>query len=41
MSEVLQCPYCDLRFSTRADLDQHKAFDHPEAEEEEEEAPPT
>lgn len=34
MSEVLQCPYCDLKFSTRGDLDQHKAFDHPGADEE-------
>lgn len=34
MTEVLQCPYCDLRFSTRSELDQHKAFDHPRAEEE-------
>lgn len=34
MTEVLQCPYCDLRFSTRSELEQHKAFDHPRREEE-------
>jgi len=35
MSEVLQCPYCVLRFSTQSELDQHKAFDHPNVVEEE------
>jgi hypothetical protein len=35
MTDVLQCPYCDLRFSTRSELEQHKSFDHPLAEEEE------
>jgi len=34
MTDVLQCPYCDLRFTTRSELEQHKAFDHPQAEEE-------
>jgi hypothetical protein len=34
MTEVLQCPYCDLRFSTRSELEQHKAFDHPGTEQE-------
>ena len=29
MTDVLQCPYCDLRFTTRSELEQHKAFDHP------------
>jgi hypothetical protein len=33
MTDVLQCPYCDLRFSTRSELEQHKSFDHPRAEE--------
>jgi hypothetical protein len=45
MSDVLQCPYCVLRFSTQSELEQHKAFDHPEAAEEaspvEEAATPT
>lgn len=36
MTDVLQCPYCELRFTSRSELEQHKAFDHPEAEEEEE-----
>jgi len=35
MSDVLQCPYCVLRFSTQSELDQHKAFDHPSVAEEE------
>jgi hypothetical protein len=34
MSEVLQCPYCALRFTTQSELDQHKAVDHPRVEEE-------
>jgi hypothetical protein len=34
MTEVLQCPYCDLRFTTRSELEQHKAFDHPQLQEE-------
>jgi hypothetical protein len=38
MPDVLQCPYCDLRFATRSDLQQHQAFDHPQVEEKE---PPT
>jgi hypothetical protein len=33
MPDVLQCPYCDLRFPTRSDLEQHQAFDHPRAQE--------
>jgi hypothetical protein len=32
MSDVLQCPYCVLRFSTQSELDQHKAFDHPDVD---------
>lgn len=28
MTDVMQCPYCKLRFSTRSELEQHKAFDH-------------
>lgn len=35
MTDVLQCPYCDLRFTSRSELEQHKSFDHPQAEEEE------
>ncbi len=41
--DVLQCPFCQLRFTTRSELEQHKAFDHPDAEkpaEDEDEAPP-
>ena len=32
MTEVLHCPHCNLRFSTRSELEQHKAFDHPGTE---------
>jgi hypothetical protein len=28
--DVLQCPYCELRFTSRSELEQHKSFDHPE-----------
>lgn len=34
MTDVLQCPYCDLRFTTRSELEQHKSFDHPRKQEE-------
>lgn len=27
---IVQCPGCDLRFSTEPDLDDHVAKDHPE-----------
>lgn len=33
MTDVLQCPHCDLRFTTRSELEQHKSFDHPRQEE--------
>jgi hypothetical protein len=33
MTDVLQCPYCNLRFTTRSELDQHKAIDHPREQE--------
>ncbi len=29
VDDVLQCPHCDLKFGSRADLQQHIAFDHP------------
>ena len=37
MSDVLQCPYCVLRFSSQSELEQHKAIDHADVAEE---APP-
>jgi Zinc finger, C2H2 type len=41
MTDVLQCPYCDLRFSTRSELEQHQALDHRlEDEDAPETAPP-
>jgi hypothetical protein len=33
MTDVLQCPYCNLRFTTRSELEQHKAIDHPREQE--------
>ncbi|MFN2526898.1 MAG: hypothetical protein ABR505_11650 [Actinomycetota bacterium] len=40
--DVLQCPFCSLRFTTRSELEQHKALDHPgqETAADEEESPP-
>ena len=32
MTDVLQCPYCELKFASQADLKQHLAFDHPDHE---------
>jgi hypothetical protein len=34
MTDVLQCPHCNLRFTTRSELDQHKALDHRQQTEE-------
>jgi hypothetical protein len=28
--DVIQCPECELRFLSPAELDQHLALDHPE-----------
>ena len=28
MSRVLECPFCNLRFSTRSEFEQHQALDH-------------
>ncbi|MGH2729102.1 MAG: C2H2-type zinc finger protein [Actinomycetota bacterium] len=32
--DVLQCPYCELRFRSESELQQHIAFDHPKEKEE-------
>lgn len=29
MTDVHQCPYCELRFVTRNELEDHVAADHP------------
>ncbi len=29
VAEALQCPYCELKFASDADLKQHLMFDHP------------
>ncbi|HKA83518.1 MAG TPA: hypothetical protein VKD21_06630 [Acidimicrobiales bacterium] len=29
MTDVHQCPYCELRFGTRNELEDHVACDHP------------
>lgn len=36
MANVLQCPYCELKFISSSELEQHKSFDHPQKDEEEE-----
>jgi hypothetical protein len=36
MSDVHQCPYCELRFPNRVELSSHISFDHPGAMPEEE-----
>ena len=30
--DVYQCPYCELKFRTESELQQHISFDHPKAE---------
>jgi hypothetical protein len=30
MADVRQCPYCELRFLLRNELDMHIALDHPD-----------
>jgi hypothetical protein len=30
MSDIRQCPYCELRFLSRNELDMHIALDHPD-----------
>lgn len=32
--DVLQCPHCELRFTSESELRQHIAIDHPRADEE-------
>jgi hypothetical protein len=34
--DVLQCPYCELRFRSESELQQHISFDHPQEKEESE-----
>ncbi|HEX6418313.1 MAG TPA: hypothetical protein VFZ77_07445 [Acidimicrobiales bacterium] len=29
MTDVRQCPYCELRFTTRNELEDHIALEHP------------
>ncbi|MDQ3957454.1 MAG: hypothetical protein M3273_03935 [Actinomycetota bacterium] len=29
VAEALQCPYCDLKFPSDSELNQHVMFDHP------------
>jgi hypothetical protein len=31
VTDVHQCPYCELRFATRNEVDDHVATDHPRA----------
>lgn len=37
MANVLQCPYCELKFTSSSELEQHKSFDHPKEKEASEE----
>ena len=36
MSEVHQCPECELRFATKWELDDHRATDHPDEDDDRE-----
>jgi hypothetical protein len=38
MTDVLQCPECELRFTSRSELEMHIAVDHPERAEDEQQA---
>ena len=40
LSDVLQCPECPLKFTTKSELEMHLALDHPERRKEEEEEKP-
>jgi hypothetical protein len=31
VTDVHQCPYCELRFTTRNEVEDHMASDHPRA----------
>jgi hypothetical protein len=32
MSDVYQCPNCELRFVTKSELEMHRTLDHPRPE---------
>ncbi|HZA78883.1 MAG TPA: hypothetical protein VE623_21105 [Acidimicrobiales bacterium] len=41
MTDVRQCPYCELRFGSRNELQDHVASDHPrELDDDDTEPPP-
>lgn len=33
MDDILQCPECELRFTSRSELQQHLLLDHPRRDE--------
>ena len=33
MNDILQCPECELRFTSRSELQQHLLLDHPRRDE--------
>ena len=35
MNDILQCPECVLRFTSRSELQQHLGLDHPRRDEDE------
>lgn len=39
VTDVHQCPYCELRFTSRNELDDHIALDHPRAVDDDTAAP--
>jgi hypothetical protein len=39
--EVHQCPYCELRFQARTELEDHIALEHPGQDDDDTTTPPT
>jgi hypothetical protein len=40
VSDVHQCPYCELRFVARTELEDHIALDHPGQDDDDTVSPP-
>lgn len=40
MTDVHQCPYCELRFLARTELEDHIALDHPGQDDDDTNVPP-
>jgi hypothetical protein len=41
VTQVHQCPYCELRFLARNELQDHIALEHPSQDDDDTTAPPT